>query len=99
MRSNQHLAEQRDDTWEDSKREVLHPIVGGITRLDALLSTHEFLVNYIILFGASQARSSQEWCDFLLLWFHHRLIVVAQISDRTFLAAWLVVDANALAVS
>ncbi len=35
----------------------------------------------------------------ILLWFHHRLIVIAQIGDRAFIAVWSVINTNALPVS
>jgi hypothetical protein len=33
------------------------------------------------------------------LWFHHRLIIVAQVGDRAFLTARALEDANALAMA
>lgn len=35
----------------------------------------------------------------VLLWFHHRLIVITKIRDHTFLAAGVFIHANALPVS
>jgi len=33
------------------------------------------------------------------MWFHYRFIVVAQIGEHAFVAAWMLEHANALAVS
>ena len=36
--------------------------------------------------------------NYALLWFHYRLVVIAQIGNRAFIAPWSLKDADALAV-